>query len=151
MSEQPVRLASLDDAGFETLLRASAESIEFVSTQPSLMGLVEKLVVTPPLPLGVRVARMIESPEMARSRAAASGPVPLTPRSSANFSPSVLNDALSRMALMKLPLWRIARWNNPFASGDAMRAPTLAPPADWPKIVTRERSPPKWAMLSRTH
>ncbi len=33
----------------------------------------------------------------------------------------------------------------------AIRAVTFPPPPDWPKIVTFAWSPPKLAMLSRTH
>ena len=49
------------------------------------------------------------------------------------------------------PLWMIARWNSPAAAGMPSRTLTLAPPPDSPKIVTLPGSPPKAAMLSRTH
>ena len=45
----------------------------------------------------------------------------------------------------------MAWWNRPCAAGNASRVPTLIPPADSPKIVTRPGSPPNAAMLSRTH
>jgi hypothetical protein len=45
----------------------------------------------------------------------------------------------------------IAFVKSPFADGVAMSVPTLIPPADSPKIVTLDGSPPKFAMLSRTH
>ena len=44
-----------------------------------------------------------------------------------------------------------ARWNSPAADGMASSVLTLAPPPDSPKIVTLPGSPPKRAMLSRTH
>ncbi len=49
------------------------------------------------------------------------------------------------------PLCTMARWNNPFAEGIASSVLTFPPPPDWPKIVTLFGSPPKFAMLSRTH
>ena len=49
------------------------------------------------------------------------------------------------------PLCPMARWKSPAASGVAIRVFTLHDPADSPKIVTRSGSPPKAAMLSRTH
>jgi len=49
------------------------------------------------------------------------------------------------------PLSRMARLNSPVASGDATSTPTLIPPADSPKIVTRDGSPPNFAMLRFTH
>ena len=45
----------------------------------------------------------------------------------------------------------MALWNRPFADGIASSVLTLPPPPDWPKIVTLPGSPPKRAMLSRTH
>ena len=45
----------------------------------------------------------------------------------------------------------IARWNEPLASGDAVRLCTAWPPADWPAMVMRVGSPPNPAMLSWTH
>ena len=45
------------------------------------------------------------------------------------------------------PLSLIARWNSPFATGDPARPPTMAAPADSPKIVTLFGSPPKAAMF----
>jgi hypothetical protein len=50
-----------------------------------------------------------------------------------------------------VPLSMIARWKSPVASGEATSIPTLMPPADEPKIVTRVESPPKRPMLRRTH
>ena len=49
------------------------------------------------------------------------------------------------------PLCGIARRNKPRAAGAPSSAPTLWPPADSPATVTRAGSPPKAAMLSRTH
>jgi hypothetical protein len=48
------------------------------------------------------------------------------------------------------PLSEIARWNSPFAYGDTVNMLTEIPPADSPKIVTRDASPPNFAMLSFT-
>ena len=42
-------------------------------------------------------------------------------------------------------------WNSPLARGMASRLAVLAPPPDCPKTVTFPGSPPKAAMLSRTH
>ena len=49
------------------------------------------------------------------------------------------------------PLWVMARRKRPSARGTARSVPTLIAPADSPKIVTLSGSPPKAAMLSRTH
>ena len=49
------------------------------------------------------------------------------------------------------PLSPIAPAISPFASGEAMIALTDTDPADSPAIVTLDGSPPKEAMLSRTH
>ena len=49
------------------------------------------------------------------------------------------------------PDWAMALWNRPLAVGVPSSVPTLMPPADSPKIVTLPGSPPKAAMLSRTH
>ena len=49
------------------------------------------------------------------------------------------------------PLSEIARWNNPFAAGEAASMLTAIPPADSPKIVTRAGSPPNFAMFALTH
>ncbi len=45
----------------------------------------------------------------------------------------------------------MARWNRPPAWGTSITDMTAPAPADSPKIVTRLGSPPKVAMLSRTH
>ena len=45
----------------------------------------------------------------------------------------------------------IAFWNNPLAAGEPLSMPTMAGPADWPKIVTLFGSPPNAAMLACTH
>ena len=45
----------------------------------------------------------------------------------------------------------MARWNRPRAAGVAISVVTEIAPADSPKIVTCPGSPPKAAMLSRTH
>ena len=45
----------------------------------------------------------------------------------------------------------MALWKSPRASGEATRVFTEPPPADSPKMVTLSGSPPKAAMLSRTH
>jgi hypothetical protein len=49
------------------------------------------------------------------------------------------------------PLSTTALWKRPFAAGMAASVHTFAPPPDWPMIVTLPGSPPKAAMLSRTH
>ena len=49
------------------------------------------------------------------------------------------------------PLSTMALENSPFAEGIAIRVDTLPPPPLWPKMVTFAGSPPKLAMLSRTH
>src|SRR5665647_1149149 len=49
------------------------------------------------------------------------------------------------------PLWEMAPWNNPLASGDAHSMLTAIPPADSPKIVTLLGSPPKLAIFFCTH
>ena len=49
------------------------------------------------------------------------------------------------------PLWMIARWKRPLASGIASSVETLRPPPDSPNTVTRPGSPPNASMLSRTH
>src|SRR5437764_285899 len=49
------------------------------------------------------------------------------------------------------PLCTTALRNRHFASCIEARVLTLLPPPDWPKIVTFPGSPPKFAMLSRTH
>ena len=49
------------------------------------------------------------------------------------------------------PLCAIARWNRPLRGGHAEQRRHLIAPADSPKIVTLPGSPPKAAMLSRTH
>ena len=54
-------------------------------------------------------------------------------------------------AAMNEPLSATALWKSPFADGIAINVVTLPPPPDWPKIVTLPESPPKPAMLSRTH
>src|SRR5438270_74523 len=45
----------------------------------------------------------------------------------------------------------MALTNRPLAAGRPRRVPTLMAPADSPKAVTFPGSPPKPAMLSRTH
>ena len=49
------------------------------------------------------------------------------------------------------PLMVQALWNSPRAAGIAIRVAILAPPPDWPNTVTLPGSPPKRAMLARTH
>ena len=49
------------------------------------------------------------------------------------------------------PLWPIARWNSPRASGEAMRWLTVYDPADRPNSVTHAGSPPNASMLRCTH
>ena len=41
------------------------------------------------------------------------------------------------------PLCTTARWNRPFAAGVASSVEVFDPPPDWPKIITRDGSPPK--------
>ena len=48
------------------------------------------------------------------------------------------------------PLSLIARWKRPFATGEPTRPPTMAAPADSPKIVTLFGSPPNAAMFALT-
>ena len=43
------------------------------------------------------------------------------------------------------------RWNRPLPDGMARTVEVFAPPPDWPNIMTLAGSPPKVAMLSRTH
>ena len=54
-------------------------------------------------------------------------------------------------ARTEAPLSTTALWNRPLAEGIAESTHTFAPPPDWPMIVTFPGSPPKLAMLSRTH
>src|SRR6185503_5925504 len=83
----------------------------------------------------------------ARSFANASAPVPCTPSESASLSDAARACSWRNTPTpTPVPLSRIARWNNPFANGDAISDPTLMPPADSPKIVTRDGSPPKRPM-----
>ena len=49
------------------------------------------------------------------------------------------------------PLSPIARWNNPFASGEAINSLTENDPALSPKIVTFPGSPPNAAIFFFTH
>ena len=50
-----------------------------------------------------------------------------------------------------VPDWRIARWKSAWAAGIASSSEIFMAPPDWPTSVTRPGSPPKAAMLSRTH
>jgi len=45
----------------------------------------------------------------------------------------------------------MAAWKRPRARGESSSAHTEPPPADCPPMVTFAGSPPKAAMLSRTH
>src|SRR4051794_2991624 len=47
--------------------------------------------------------------------------------------------------------WEMAARKRPLAFGDERRARIEVAPADWPKSVTFVGSPPKAAILSRTH
>ena len=49
------------------------------------------------------------------------------------------------------PLSAIALWNSPLATGEPASLPTIAAPADSPKIVTLFGSPPNAAMFAFTH
>ena len=49
------------------------------------------------------------------------------------------------------PLSAIALWKSPLATGEPLSMPTMAAPADSPKMVTLFGSPPKFAMLALTH
>ena len=65
-----------------------------------------------------------------------------------------VGDAFGGVAAVDVPaapLWAMARWNRPGREATPSSVPTLMPPADSPKIVTLPGSPPKAAMLSRTH
>ncbi len=63
---------------------------------------------------------------------------------------SLPSTALPPMPGPMTPDMTMALWNRPSASGIWPSTVTLAPPPDWPKMVTLSGSPPKLAMLSRT-
>ena len=75
----------------------------------------------------------------------------LDPRPSTSRSPSARAESRSSDGSRPRPDWLIAFANSPRAAGLAISALTDAPPADSPKTVTLSGSPPKPAMLSRTH
>ena len=73
-----------------------------------------------------------------------------TPRASARYwATRRLSSGASVCA--PAPLWVIACWNSPLATGMASRVVMLMAPADSPATVTRPGSPPNAAMFSRTH
>ena len=83
--------------------------------------------------------------DIARSCAAVS-----TPASFAALTPASSACARVRMGgeiprPIHAPLCEIARWNNPFASGEVTSEAIAIAPADWPNTVTLPGSPPNWA------
>ncbi len=72
-----------------------------------------------------------------------------TPARWASFADSVR--ARSRLTSAIAPERAHAEWNRSWAAGIPSSVSTAPPPADCPAIVTRAGSPPKAAMLSRTH
>ena len=85
-----------------------------------------------------------------------SGGTPRNPATSSTptVSASVVATSAARSGVSVVSaaaLWTIARWNRPDDRADASRCSTSPPPADSPNAVTRPGSPPKLAMLSRTH
>ena len=75
---------------------------------------------------------------------------PLIPASASTVAASCA--ACSRVPTRMVdPLCTAARWIKPRAAGVASSVLTYDPPPDCPKIITLPGSPPKFAMLSRTH
>ncbi|WP_249367779.1 MULTISPECIES: hypothetical protein [unclassified Actinomyces] len=64
---------------------------------------------------------------------------------------SAMARASATVAAVVPPDSQMRPWTSPAARGHARSAMTEAPPALWPVTVTRPGSPPKAAMLSRTH
>ena len=99
----------------------------------------------------------------ARSAFSASAPSALTPALAAKATPSASADGdppapgwlMCRIEIgprdRPPPDWTIALWNSPFASGEIISALTEPPPADSPKMVTFDGSPPNAAALRFTH
>ena len=88
-----------------------------------------------------------------RSTSTASSPsAPDSVRPSSSSTSAATSAAWSGVdAFWAAPLCAMAVPKRPAARGEPSSVPTLMPPADSPKIVTRAGSPPNWAMLSRTH
>src|SRR3954468_11434928 len=99
----------------------------------------------------------------ARRAFSASAPAAVMPALVANATPSASADGAPPAPGWLM--WRIeigprdrpppdstiALWNRPFAIGEIIRALTDPPPADSPKIVTFDGSPPNAAALRFTH
>ena len=96
-----------------------------------------------------RTPLLISSVDFARS--SASGIVDVAPSGDAprpvGFSAEARDCIGDMLRPIHAPLWEIARWNSPFASGDPTRPAASAAPADSPKMVTFAGSPPKAAMF----
>ncbi len=90
-----------------------------------------------------------------RAASAASSP-PATPWWAAKVSPISWAFCQDTRLLPNVPTRppadsATARWNSPLAGGEVISMFTDQPPADSPMIVTLPGSPPKAAMLRRTH
>ena len=151
MSQQAVsqHLKVLEQAGLISRTRAAparpcALAVDNLDAAAEWIG-------RPGSPAVRSVAASTLSALSARSRAAVAASAPVTPSAIATRTPVACAESERASPLVPVPLSRIARWKSPLASGEPISAPTLMPPADSPKIVTRDGSPPKRAMLSRTH
>ena len=82
-----------------------------------------------------------------RSTAPGPGSTPIAPRNSS----AMASASAAGLAWWAAPDWAMALVNRPLAAGSPSNVPTLMAPADSPKAVTSSGSPPKAAMLSRTH
>ena len=89
----------------------------------------------------------------AASTSAAAGAVKSrsAPPSASATRPAATAASSLRTTLLDAGLCAMAAANSPAADGVAISVVTALPPADSPKTVTRPGSPPKAAMLSRTH
>ena len=99
----------------------------------------------PPLPSTLRPAANNVSAGTARRSSAVSAPTSASSLSASAAASSALPDVTPG------PDWMIAFWNRPSAAGIASRWLTFEPPPLSPMIVTFAGSPPKPAILSRTH
>ncbi len=73
-------------------------------------------------------------------------------RPSRASTPSAARVAVSRVRRVRIePLWMMALCTRPSTAGMARSCDTSEPPDDQPNTVTLPGSPPKAAMLSRTH
>ncbi len=84
------------------------------------------------------------------ARNAASDGAPLAVAKATPSASCSASGRVARPAVRLDPLSAMARWNSPFASGDAVRACVFDAPADWPPTVTLPGSPPNPAMWSCT-